>query len=556
MNRYLLIIIGAALLFLPFLGGVHLFDWDEINFAECAREMIVSGDYLRPQIDFMPFWEKPPFFIWLQVLAMKLFGVGDYAARFPNAVTGIITLCAVYYAGRRSVSDKVGLFWAALFAASWLPHLYFKSGIIDPTFNLFIFLAFFQVYLLGEGSGKSWLHAMLAGLLLGMAAITKGPVAILVALLSLVVYVVVSKGLRNYKIQHLLAIAVFAAVPFALWIAAAAAINGIEYGKWYLNEFFQYQVRLFATEDSDHGGPFIYHFVVLLAGCFPASILLFQYIGKKSRSEGDNAELKKWMWILFWVVLILFSIVKTKIVHYSSLCYFPLTFLAAVKLAAIADGRERMKTWVTGGLLLMGTVWAIILIALPLVGLNKASLVPYIADKFAVANLRANISWTYAECMWGVGYLIALWLAMRLFSANAARGALVLLVTQVAAIQVTILHFTPKVEGYTQHAAIEYFESFVGKDVYVQPLGYKSYANLFYTRKGPYTSKEYVWMRTDNKGRQTPEANSHWLIYGNTDKPTYFICKVNDSIEYASKPQLRLTGSSNGFVFFEKKAIP
>lgn len=44
---------------LPFLGNTYLFDWDEVNFAECAREMLVSGDYLHPQIDFEPFWEKP-----------------------------------------------------------------------------------------------------------------------------------------------------------------------------------------------------------------------------------------------------------------------------------------------------------------------------------------------------------------------------------------------------------------------------------------------------------------------------------------------------------------
>src|ERR1035437_9740 len=74
--RYTIIIFIGCLLFLPFLGQVHLFDWDEINFAECAREMIVSKDYLRAQIDFMPFWEKPPFFIWMQVIAMKLFGTG------------------------------------------------------------------------------------------------------------------------------------------------------------------------------------------------------------------------------------------------------------------------------------------------------------------------------------------------------------------------------------------------------------------------------------------------------------------------------------------------
>ena len=49
------IVVIASLLFIPFLGGVHLFDWDEINFAECAREMIVSHNYLNVQIDFKPF---------------------------------------------------------------------------------------------------------------------------------------------------------------------------------------------------------------------------------------------------------------------------------------------------------------------------------------------------------------------------------------------------------------------------------------------------------------------------------------------------------------------
>ncbi|MFM7400989.1 MAG: ArnT family glycosyltransferase, partial [Bacteroidota bacterium] len=61
MRRDYLILAGLGMLFfLPFLGNVHLFDWDEINFAECAREMLITGDWLQPQIDFEPFWEKPP----------------------------------------------------------------------------------------------------------------------------------------------------------------------------------------------------------------------------------------------------------------------------------------------------------------------------------------------------------------------------------------------------------------------------------------------------------------------------------------------------------------
>src|SRR6266542_5297254 len=136
----LLIVIVASLLFIPFLGHVHLFDWDEINFAEAAREMIVTKNYLSVQIDYLPFWEKPPLFIWMQVLSMKVFGINEFAARFPNAVCGIVTLLVLFNIGRKLVSNNFGLVWGLVYTCSILPFFYFKSGIIDPWFNLFIFL--------------------------------------------------------------------------------------------------------------------------------------------------------------------------------------------------------------------------------------------------------------------------------------------------------------------------------------------------------------------------------------------------------------------------------
>ncbi|MFN5365558.1 MAG: ArnT family glycosyltransferase, partial [Bacteroidota bacterium] len=128
-----LILTGLGILFfLPFLGNVHLFDWDEINFAECAREMLATGDWLQPQIDFEPFWEKPPLFFWMQALSMKLFGVNEFAARFPNVLAGITTLLVVYKIGASLHGRVFGWIWAMGWVASLLPHLYFRSGIIDP----------------------------------------------------------------------------------------------------------------------------------------------------------------------------------------------------------------------------------------------------------------------------------------------------------------------------------------------------------------------------------------------------------------------------------------
>src|SRR5690606_11171931 len=93
--KYGIIILIGSILFFPFLVNVPLFDWDEANFAEAAREMLVNKSYMRVYIDFQPFWEKPPIFIWMQALSMKLWGVNEFAARFPNAIIGIITLCSL-----------------------------------------------------------------------------------------------------------------------------------------------------------------------------------------------------------------------------------------------------------------------------------------------------------------------------------------------------------------------------------------------------------------------------------------------------------------------------
>ena len=83
LKNELTIALLGSLLFIPFLGHVHLFDWDEINFAESAREMIATGNYFSVQINYDRFTEKPPLFFWLQVLSMKAFGINDFRQGFP-----------------------------------------------------------------------------------------------------------------------------------------------------------------------------------------------------------------------------------------------------------------------------------------------------------------------------------------------------------------------------------------------------------------------------------------------------------------------------------------
>ncbi|RAJ86016.1 4-amino-4-deoxy-L-arabinose transferase-like glycosyltransferase [Chitinophaga dinghuensis] len=542
--KYLLIALFAALLFIPFLGAVHLFDWDEINFAEAAREMIVTHNFSQVQIDFRPFWEKPPLFIWMQVGSMMIFGVNDFAARFPNAIVGIATLLSLYTIGKKHGDAKLGLWWVLVYAGSWLPHFYFKSGIIDPTFNLFIFLAIYFAYRIAH-SDKPFRMASLSGFMLGLAVLTKGPVAILVAILCLVVYWLVNKGRIAIKLWHIGMIALLACFTTLLWFGYEI----LAHGWWFVNEFVKYQIRLLTTEDAGHGGPFFYHWIVLLVGCFPASVFLFTYLQRGKKTSIYNSatapapelkDFRKWMWVLFWVVLILFSIVKTKIVHYSSLCYFPLSFLAAVQVYKVAEGKIRFRGWNLAILVFIGVVLGIAIGALPLVGVYKDQLIPYIGDKFAVANLQADVPWSLAECGYGIGYMIMVIISSILLARKKMQeGLITLFVSTILAIQVTVVHFVPKVEAYSQRAAIEFFESFQGKDVYVKALSYHSYAQHYYSREMPHSNPNYY--------------NTEWLLNGAIDKPAYFICRITDAEPYLQHPNLEKIGEKNGFVFFKRK---
>jgi hypothetical protein len=544
--KYLLIALAAALLFIPFLGAVHLFDWDEINFAEAAREMIVTGNYSQVQIDFSPFWEKPPLFIWFQALSMKLFGINDFAARFPNAVIGIATLLTFYHIGKKQVNEKFGLWWALVYAGSWLPHFYFKSGIIDPAFNYFIFLAVYFAYRVGYAE-KAFRMAAFSGIFLGLAVLTKGPAAILISGLTLVAYWVYNKFRIHLRWTHLLVIAGCAMAITLLWFGYEIASHGM----WFVEEFVKYQWRLFSTPDAGHDQPFFYHPLVLLIGCFPASLFLFSYFTTtRTRSiymlqPAEGKDLRVWMWVLFWVVLILFSIVKTKIVHYSSLCYFPLSYLAALQVYRLLEGKFTLKAWNISLILVIGLVLGLAIGLLPLVGIYRQELIPHIGDRFARANLQADIPFSFGEMAYGLIYMVLVIVScVLLFRKKMQQGLLCLFISSVVMIQVTVLHFVPKVEGFSQRAAIEYYRSFIGKDVYVKPLSYHSYAHLYYTRKQPSTNKAYY---TDKQSREK------WLLEGDIDKPAYFICRITDAEPWRQHPNLEVTGEKNGFVFFKRK---
>lgn len=531
--RILIIFLGA-LFFIAFNGLVHLFDWDEINFAESAREMIVTGDYSTVRINFIPFWEKPPLYIWMQALSMKIFGINEFAARFPNAICGILTLLVLFEIGKKQRDLKFGLFWALAYGASVLPFLYFKSGIIDPWFNLFIFLAVYFAYKHFEKNDKNQpgvLNILFSGAMLGLAILTKGPAALLLFGLTLIIYSVVARKFRQIKISDL-----FIFSLTTLLIGGAYHIYQMAIGNWQLiHDFFIYQVRLLKTEDAGHGGSIFYHPIVLLIGVFPASILALPALFKRSNRAGFDLI----MVILFWVVLVIFSLVKTKIVHYSSLCYFPISFLAALTMYRISKGEIKLGKVTNVFLLIVGFIFALspILIQLLVSPELRPLLQKHVRDDFALACLTRQVQWSGWEFL--PGLVLALFLVVSQFL-QAIRRIVVIYSGITVFVVLFMLMLLPKIEKYSQGAAIGFITELKDKNVWISTLGYKSYATYFYSEKN---------------GRACEQKDeSNYLLQGEATRDVYFIAKVTSADEFlALYPQLELVKKDGGFVLFRRK---
>lgn len=536
-----LIVVVSALLFLPFLGGVRLFDWDEVNFAECAREMIVSGDYMHMQIDFRPFYEKPPIFIWLQVLCMKVFGINEFAARLPNALLGIVTMLVLHSIGTRLYSNRMGILWCVVYAGSLLPTFYFHSGIIDPLFNLFIFLSVW--WMMKSTQQQTLRNALIAGVFAGAAVMTKGPVGFgLVMLTTGIAWLVLRRSMPLPWKQVLVASATTIATA-SIWFI----VDYIQNGPTFIMENLAYQVRLLTTGDAGHEQPWYYHPVVVAIGCYPASML----IGGGFRSTIDETPLQRmmrvWMIVLGAVVLVVFSLVKTKIVHYSSMTYLPLTFLAALALERMIASRGHWKLPTTIGLSIVGVVLTSATVLVPWAFQHRDALLalPSFRDKYLRAAMMRDVDWIGIEPWIGLVLLIGLlaaWLLQRRGKLTASIGVLFGSVMLFVALFLPLV--APRIEPYTQGAALDFYESLKGKDVYVKPLTMKSYAHLFYTDKPYHLSGAANGVAVD--------AWEPYLLEGAIDKPAYFVARITDADPWRTHPNLRVLREEGGFVIFER----
>ena len=180
-----------------------------------------------------------------------------------------------------------------------------------------------------------------------------------------------------------------------------------------------------------------------------------------------------------------------------------------------------------------------LLFTLPFFGRNAAWLQTMFYAPFAQANLDAQVHWSGLEALPALFLGVLLFLSIRAFQRDLGwLGFRILFGGGAIFIFATLIFFVKRVEGYSQRAAVEFFQGKADEDCYILTHGYKSYAHLFYARK-----------------RKPLHAQSHdqqWLLYGNADKPVYVVAKIHKVDELKEFPQLEEIYRKNGFVFYQR----
>ncbi|MEY4135358.1 MAG: hypothetical protein RL386_1708 [Bacteroidota bacterium] len=540
----------SAILLLPFLGKTYLLDAVEAYCAETAREMLVSGDFIRPRFDFMPAWDRLPLLAWIQACCLWLFGPGAFAIRLPNAVCGILTMVMLYKLGARLYNHRYGMLWVAAFLSGLLPLFLFRSGMEAAWSGLLIFLGLVHLiffYWKGMGSGFSlrwpglW-YLYSGGVFIGLAALLRGPEAVILPAIVLGVYWLY-KNLRFYiSVQQFFLFFSLAAIVPLIWLSIDGILNGpdafiaIPAAQW----------RLYAVAPEGRGQFWGFYLITFALGCFPASLFAIQAlrarpseIREKEHPESfEQKDFRRWMKMLFWTTLIFFTLRSTKTPFDAFVAFFPLSFLSAWTVHQILEKRQIFERWLQVAIIATAGIFSVLAVLWALTG-YPAGIAFLGMGKLSGISTAVPRPVGLSGTLPGAVLIVLGLIGWRYFRQGAAESAFRWLFAAFAAFSllasVTLL---PVTVGNASGAAIEFALSKSGEDCYLLPFRFEAPSLLFYSGKSasahPSGSKE------------------DWLLFGEADKSVYIIARNRDAGKLSGYAHIEELYRKDGYVFFRR----
>ncbi len=401
--RWLLwvLITAFSLTWFGTLESRKLIKTDEGRYAEIAREMAASGDWVTPRLNGLKYFYKPPLQYWMSAAAFKAFGEHEWSARLWTGLTGFAGILLAFFVARRLWDADTGLLGAAVLGSSFgyvvLGHL----NSLDMGLTFFMHLAL-SGFLLANRPGtdaaaaRRWMLVTWAAL--ALAVLSKGPVALVIAGGSLVLYSVLTRDIGPWRrLEWLRGLGLFLLIG-APWFIAVSWRNPEFAHFFFVHEHFE----RFLTTVHRRYQPWWYFGPVFIASALPWTLLALHSLVAGWRTCGAAA-FQSERFLVVWIVFIFvfFSASSSKLPSY---------ILPALPASALLVGAMLPRLQPRALMLHLALV--------TLLAAGALALAPRISDRAdhetPSAMMNAFENWAIAAaCMWLLGTASALALTRR-----------------------------------------------------------------------------------------------------------------------------------------------
>lgn len=304
---------GTLILLIMLVGAIWFSDLeyrkltrpDEGRYAEIAREMAISGDWITPRLNGIKYFEKPPLQYWMTAAAFRVFGARNWTARLWPAVCGFLGVLLIGFAGTRLYGRRAG-FCAALVIASstgYVGAAHFNSLDMSATFFMTATLAgFLLAHRTGATPDEERRWMLIAWGSAGLAMLSKGLIGIVLPAGVVGIYILTERDFGLLRRFHWAkGIALFLAVT-APWFILVQLANP-EFGRFFfVHEHFQ----RFLTAVHERVKPWWYFIPILAIGMIPWLTLLPQALAKACRRQGPPGTFQTSRFLLIWAIFIFF----------------------------------------------------------------------------------------------------------------------------------------------------------------------------------------------------------------------------------------------------------
>ncbi len=359
----LLVLIIGILVFLSGLGSTGLVDETPPLFASAGRFMSESGDWLTPKVNGILRFDKPPLFYWLMAILYSIPGnsiwdnLGSLSARLPSALSSLLVMLmladTLYCWPQKSINRNYFALVGALgFALSPLVIIWSRAAVSDSLLCATVGISLLSFWRRLANNKNS--ICITPWIFLGFAILTKGPVALVIVLLTLLSFIATQKNKINLikKINPIKGILITSLISLP-WYVVVLYKEGIAF--W--NSFFGYHnLQRYTTVVNNHGEPWWFFLYILILGSLPFSVFLISGIFetgkeliinfKKDYQIENTLGIFAFCWLIS--IFLFFSISATKLPSY----WLPATPAAAILISQSANSLNKNIKKISSPLLL------------------------------------------------------------------------------------------------------------------------------------------------------------------------------------------------------------